>query len=136
MLLNSKAQDAIYSEKKSFGKIVPKGGANLFSLIIGSQELFGCASRFEKASKRCTRNPILYPTPNRIKNAVYVFMADTLKMSFPAKQGHTSATASHGTITCGVTALRLPPQTLFLFTLITNSMKKSPVSRRIRSKTI
>ena len=88
-----KAVDTVNPAKNLSAKIVPKGGCNLISFKTGNQELIYGPKELKDLLKSCIGTPVLYPTPNRIKDAVYVFMADTLKMSFP---GETRSHLCHG----------------------------------------
>ena len=69
--------------------ITPEGGNNMYSFTVGGRELLVGPESFETFFERILGNPILYPTPNRVRDAVYEFMGETYTMSFPGeKQSH------------------------------------------------
>jgi len=74
-------------------KITPEGGNNMFSFIIGEQELIAAPEKLSGLFERCWGNPLLFPTPNRIRNSTYEFLGQTYKMSFP---GETRSHMCHG----------------------------------------
>lgn len=76
-------------------KITPEGGNNLYSFTVGETELLHGPEKLSQLSSQFLGIPILYPTPNRIRNGVYVFLGDTLKMSFP---GEIRSHAGHGLV--------------------------------------
>jgi aldose 1-epimerase len=76
-------------------KIAPEGGNNMFSFTIGGTEILMPPETLGKLATTFAGNPILYPTPNRIRNGIYVFRGDTLRMGFP---GETRSHAGHGLV--------------------------------------
>ena len=83
------------THKTLSARITPEGGSNMFSLLAGGQELIDAPDDLNELYKRRRGNPILYPTPNRVRNSVYTFMGDSLKMSFP---GETRSHYLHGLV--------------------------------------
>lgn len=66
-------------------KFSAQQGANLFSLQVQGQELLWQPSGLDKVGGVSCGVPILYPTPNRVKNAELSF--DGQQVSFPANAG-------------------------------------------------
>lgn len=67
-------------------KIAPEGGNNMFSFTVGGVELLVVPETPGQLTSKFAGNPLLYPTPNRIRNGIYVFRGDTLRMSFPGEE--------------------------------------------------
>ena len=63
--------------------IATEGGNNMFSCRVGDHELIDASEDIGELINGGRGNPILFPTPNRVRDATYVFMGETLKMSFP-----------------------------------------------------
>ncbi len=61
--------------------IVPKAGSNMFSLQLGQDELLWQAPSIRAVQKREHGNPVLYPTPNRVRNSRFTFEGRTF--TFP-----------------------------------------------------
>ncbi|MFC1693233.1 aldose 1-epimerase [Candidatus Latescibacterota bacterium] len=76
-------------------KVAPQGGNHMFSFKAGSHELINAPDDLSEMLKRSTANPILYPTPNRVRNSEYTFRGETYKMSFP---GETRSHMCHGLV--------------------------------------
>ena len=76
-------------------RVAPEGGNNMFSFRVGEHELIDAEDDIGELINQGRGTPILYPTPNRIRDATYVFMGDTLKMSFP---GETRSHMLHGLV--------------------------------------
>jgi aldose 1-epimerase len=76
-------------------KITPEGGDNLYSFTIGGTELLRGPEKLSQLSKQFFGTPILFPTPNRVRNGIYVFLGDTLKQSLP---GETRLRTIHGLV--------------------------------------
>jgi aldose 1-epimerase len=69
--------------------ITPEGGNNMYSFSVGGRELLVGPTSFDTFFDRIPGTPILYPTPNRVRDAVYEFMGESYTMSFPGeKQSH------------------------------------------------
>lgn len=75
--------------------ICPEGGCNMFSFKVGGTELIYQMDKLSQLFAKANGTTILYPTPNRIRNGIYVFRGDTLRMSFP---GETRSHAGHGLV--------------------------------------
>ncbi len=76
-------------------RICPEGGCNMFSFKVGGTELIYQMDTLSQLFAKTNGTAILYPTPNRIRNGIYVFRGDTLRMSFP---GETRPHAGHGLV--------------------------------------
>ena len=76
-------------------KITPEGGNNMFSFQVGDYELLESPEELGTLLDRLRGTPILYPTPNRVRDGTYVFMGDTIKMSF---QGEEKPRMIHGLV--------------------------------------
>ncbi len=61
--------------------IVPKAGSNLFSFQFGKNELLWQASSIREVQKRESGIPILYPTPNRVRNSEFSFQGEKFKFT-------------------------------------------------------
>ncbi len=66
-------------------KFSAQQGANLFSLQVGGQELLWQPESLDRVAGVSCGVPVLYPTPNRVKNAQLTFGGKTV--SFPANAG-------------------------------------------------
>ena len=76
-------------------RIAPEGGNNLFSFTVGGTELLVLPEKIGQLTSKFAGNPLLYPTPNRIRNGLYIFQGDTLRMAFP---GEMRSHAGHGLV--------------------------------------
>jgi len=76
-------------------RICPEGGCNMFSFSVGGTELIYQLDSLSQLFAKTNGTAILYPTPNRIRNGIYVFRGDTLRMSFP---GETRLHTGHGLV--------------------------------------
>ncbi len=65
---------------KSVG-IIPNAGSNLFSLKLGEDELLWQASSIRAVQQRKHGTPVLYPTPNRVRNSRFTFGGETFKFT-------------------------------------------------------
>jgi aldose 1-epimerase len=54
-------------------RIAPDAGANLFSLKVGGEELIPPPDKLEDLKQNRTGVPILFPTPNRVRDATFTF---------------------------------------------------------------
>jgi aldose 1-epimerase len=54
-------------------RIAPAAGGNLFSLKFGGDELLVQPTRLAELARQRAGTPILYPTPNRVRDATFVF---------------------------------------------------------------
>ena len=61
--------------------IVPKAGSNLFSYLFGENELLWQAPSIREVQKRESGVPILYPTPNRVRNSEFSFRGQKFKFT-------------------------------------------------------
>jgi aldose 1-epimerase len=64
-------------------KVVPRGGSNLFSINAGGHELVRPTDDLNSLKRSMGGIPVMYPTPNRVRNQTYTFMGDTYTMTFP-----------------------------------------------------
>ena len=94
-IVHLNAEHRSNSDRNISIKVCPEGGNNMFSFMAGEQELLNEPDDVSSLIKRFAGNPILYPTPNRIRNGTYTFMGDSLKMSFPTE---TRSHSGHGLV--------------------------------------
>ncbi|MFC1551287.1 aldose 1-epimerase [Candidatus Latescibacterota bacterium] len=64
-------------------KVVPEGGSNLFSINVGGHDLVRPTGDLNRFKKGMGGIPVMFPTPNRVRNQTYVFMGETHTMTFP-----------------------------------------------------
>ena len=57
----------------------PGKGSNLFSFIVGDTDYLAGYRTAPDGTPMIIGTPILYPSPNRVKNAVFVFEGETFK---------------------------------------------------------
>jgi len=74
-------------------RIVPEGGSTLFSFTAGEHELVYAPAAINTLLDRMTGIPVMYPTPNRVRNQTYRFNNVTYRMTFP---GDDKPTRLHG----------------------------------------
>ncbi len=67
-------------------KICPEGGNNLYSFTVGENELLVQPDSLNRLLERRSGIPVLYPTPNRVRDTVYVFLGKSYRMSFPGEK--------------------------------------------------
>ena len=60
-------------------KICPEAGANLFSFIIGGQEIIYQPPSIEELRNIYFGTLVLYPTPNRVRSCMYEYMGEKIK---------------------------------------------------------
>ncbi|MFA6470501.1 MAG: hypothetical protein WCU00_00560 [Candidatus Latescibacterota bacterium] len=80
-----KAENKTDPRKSLSVKITPEGGNNLYSFTIGGTELLRGPEKLSQLSKQFLGTPILFPTPNRVRDGIYVFLGDTVKQSVPGQ---------------------------------------------------
>lgn len=80
---------------KSVG-IIPKAGANMFSLTLGEEELLWQAPSIKAVQTSEYGNPVLYPTPNRVRSSQFTFNGVTYKFK-PNWKEHFLHGLVHGT---------------------------------------
>lgn len=71
-----------HDENSLFNKkvgIVPKAGSNLFSYQFGENELLWQARSIREVQKRESGIPVLYPTPNRVRNSEFSFRGEKFR---------------------------------------------------------
>lgn len=61
--------------------IIPKAGSNLFSYQFGDTELLWQAPSVRAVQKRESGIPILYPTPNRVRNSEFSFRGEKFRFT-------------------------------------------------------
>ncbi len=66
-------------------RVCPEAGANLFSLVLGETELLHAPSDLKALRGGGTGTPILYPTPNRVRNGRFAFEGREFKFSDDGK---------------------------------------------------
>ncbi len=76
-------------------RIAVEGGSNLFSLEVGGTEFIDAVPEIENLVAPGRGTPILFPTPNRVRDATYRFRGETHHMSFP---GETRSHWLHGLV--------------------------------------
>ena len=84
------AQDA---SRTLEARVAPAAGANLFSFRVGDQELLEQPGSLADLTEQPSGTPILFPTPNRVRNAKMQFEGHTF--SFPA---NSQANFIHGLV--------------------------------------
>ncbi len=62
-------------------RVCPEAGANLFSLVLGETELLHAPTDLKSLRGAGTGIPILYPTPNRVRNGRFTFEDREFKFS-------------------------------------------------------
>jgi aldose 1-epimerase len=62
-------------------RICPEAGGILFSYVFGGVELLHAPPSIGKANSGGTGNPILYPTPNRVRNGRFTFEGREFRFS-------------------------------------------------------
>ncbi len=67
-------------------KVAVEGGSNMFSMTSGGLELIDADPDLSKLHVSGRGNFLLYPSPNRIRNADYKFMGKDYRMSFPGEE--------------------------------------------------
>ncbi len=68
-------------------RVAPEAGGNLFSLKIGDDELLVQPDRLADLKLHRFGTPVLFPTPNRVRDAAFVFAGRTF--TFEANRGTT-----------------------------------------------
>ncbi|MFC1489842.1 aldose 1-epimerase [Candidatus Latescibacterota bacterium] len=76
-------------------KITPEGGCNMFSINVGGNELVSSPANIGRFSRSLSGIPVLFPTPNRVRNQTYTFMGEEYQMTFP---GDTQRGRLHGLV--------------------------------------
>jgi aldose 1-epimerase len=67
-------------------KVVPEGGSNLFSINVGGNELVRPTEDLSRFKSGMGGIPVMFPTPNRVRNQTYAFMGETYTMTFPGDE--------------------------------------------------
>ncbi len=67
-------------------RITPQGGNNMYSFTIGGRELLYGPESLDTLFKTFLGTPILYPTPNRVRNATYTFRGKEYHMGYPGEE--------------------------------------------------
>ncbi len=80
-----KYDDAKDPTRSLAARVLPEAGANLFSLKIGDDELMPQPDKLADLKQNKTGTPILFPTPNRVRDASFTWERKTF--SFPASSG-------------------------------------------------
>ncbi len=84
-IIQLSAENRLDPRKNLTAKITPEGGANLFAFRVGEHEVILGPEKLSELTKKYRGTPILYPTPNRIKDGVYTFLGKQYAMSFPGE---------------------------------------------------
>lgn len=66
-------------------KLVPSAGCNVYSIAVNGVEFFHAPQNLKDLPGFAYGNPVLYPTPNRVKNAVMHYGGKEYR--FPANNG-------------------------------------------------
>ncbi|MCE5252237.1 hypothetical protein LLG96_18705 [bacterium] len=66
--------------------VTPECGSNMFSFTAGGRELIASPDSLSELIARRTGCPILFPTPNRVREATYRFMDEIYTMGFPGEK--------------------------------------------------
>jgi aldose 1-epimerase len=74
-------QDGRDPRRSLQARVAPSAGANLFSLQVGEQELLHQPTTLIELAEQRTGTPILFPTPNRVRDGKMVFEGRTF--TFP-----------------------------------------------------
>ncbi len=83
LIIHLNAEDSNDPRSSIAAKICAEGGCTLFSLTVGGHELVRASEDKSQFLERMDGIPIMFPTPNRVRNQEYVFMGDSLRMTFP-----------------------------------------------------
>ena len=67
------------SQGSTVVRVAPDAGANAFSIRIGETEYLRQPESLDKLPGAGFGNPVLYPTPNRVKNAAFQFRGKTFR---------------------------------------------------------
>jgi hypothetical protein len=70
------AENRVDPKKSLTVKITPEGGANLFSFRVGDTDVILGPEKVGDLAGKFLGIPILYPTPNRIRDGVYHFLGE------------------------------------------------------------
>lgn len=73
------------SQGTTIVRVAPEAGANAYSIRVDGHEYLRQPETLEKLPGAGYGNPVLYPTPNRVKNAKFRFRGKTFR--FPANAG-------------------------------------------------
>lgn len=74
-------------------QVTPEGGGNMFSFSAGGTDLIKGPDELVNLMKPKRGNPILFPTPNRVRDGRFEFMGETFTMQVP---GEDRPRALHG----------------------------------------
>jgi aldose 1-epimerase len=66
-------------------RVCPEAGANLYSMVLGETELLHVPADLTGLHRGGTGTPILYPTPNRVRNGRFAFEGREFKFSDDGK---------------------------------------------------
>lgn len=73
--------------KNITAKITPEGGSTLFSLQVGGIEFLESPDSLKNIFNGGCGMPIMYPTPNRVKDQRYIFNGKWYTMTVPGEEG-------------------------------------------------
>ncbi len=74
-------------QENTIVKVAPNAGFNAFSMIVDDVELFHQAAKVKQIPGVHCGNPILYPTPNRVRDGGFVYEGKAYRFQ-PAGQGN------------------------------------------------
>lgn len=77
-LIHLKYND-INSNKNISATILPQAGSNICSIKLGLEELLLQPPTIQKLMAFHYGSPILYPTPNRVRNSQFTFQKETYR---------------------------------------------------------
>ena len=69
-------------------KVLPNAGFNAFSFQVDGREFFHQVDRLDKVRGVRCGNPILYPTPNRVRDGQFSFQGKTYRLKPAGKGNH------------------------------------------------
>jgi aldose 1-epimerase len=88
-------RDAARPAEEKEVRIAPQAGANLFSLKVGGEELLLQPEKLADLKLNRTGTPLLFPTPNRVRDAVFTFEGHTFRFEPNNKANYIHGFARH-----------------------------------------
>jgi len=87
-LIGLSRRDPAKPEANLSAWIAPAAGANLFSLTVGGTEILRRPAALRELPGAGYGNPILYPTPNRIRDGIFRFRGREFRFNDPGRSGN------------------------------------------------
>jgi aldose 1-epimerase len=81
-------RDAARPDRSIEAAIIPEAGSNCFSLKSGGTELLRQPPKLADLPGFGYGNPVLYPTPNRIRKGTFTWKGETFRFNDPGKEGN------------------------------------------------